>query len=48
MPSFIGDDDEIQHDEASLKAPAEAGTRADLIQTGLSFPWETCTDPFQH
>jgi hypothetical protein len=37
LPSFIGDDDEIQHDEASVKAPVEAGTPADLIQTGLSF-----------
>jgi len=36
-PSFIGDDDEIQHDEASVKATVEAGTPADLIQTGLSF-----------
>jgi len=37
VPSFIGDDDEIQHDEASVKAPVEAGAPADLIQTGLSF-----------
>lgn len=37
IPSFIGDDDEIQHDEASVKAPVEADAPADLIQTGLSF-----------
>lgn len=37
IPSFIGDDDEIQHDETVVKAPAEAGAQADLIQTGLSF-----------
>jgi len=35
--SFIGDDDEIQHEEATEKTPVEAGTPADLIQTGLSF-----------
>jgi hypothetical protein len=37
IPSLIGDDDEIQHDEASLKVPEVVGTPADLIQTGLSF-----------
>ncbi len=42
-PSFIGDDDETEHEElnekaeASEKSHAEAGTPADLIQTGLSF-----------
>jgi SNF2 family DNA or RNA helicase len=36
-PFFIGDDDEIQHEEATEKTPVEAGTPADLIQTGLSF-----------
>ncbi len=37
IPSFIGDDDVTQQGEASEKAPVEAGTPADLIQTGLSF-----------
>ncbi len=37
IPSFIGDDDVIQHDETSVKVPAEASAQADLIQTGLSF-----------
>lgn len=37
QPSFIGDDDEIQHEEVTEKTPVEAGTPADLIQTGLSF-----------
>lgn len=37
MPSFIGDDDEIQKEKVPEKAQAEAGTPADLIQTGLSF-----------
>jgi SNF2 family DNA or RNA helicase len=37
IPSFIGDDDITQQGEASKKAPVEAGTPADLIQTGLSF-----------
>ena len=36
-PSFIGDDDEVQHDEETEKTPVETGTPADLIQTGLSF-----------
>ena len=36
-PSFIGDDDEIQPEESSVKTPVEAGGPADLIQTGLSF-----------
>jgi hypothetical protein len=36
--SFIGDDDEIQHEEATEKTPVEvAAGPADLIQTGLSF-----------
>jgi len=37
VPSFIGDDDEIQPEEVTEKAPVEAATPADLIQTGLSF-----------
>ena len=37
VPSFIGDDDEIQHGEATEKTPVKAATPADLIQTGLSF-----------
>ena len=37
VPSFIGDDDEIQHGEATEKTPVKATTPADLIQTGLSF-----------
>jgi len=37
IQSFIGDDDEIQQQEVSEKAPVAAGTPADLIQTGLSF-----------
>jgi len=35
--SFLGDDDVIQQDEATEKAQVEAGTPADLIQTGISF-----------
>jgi SNF2 family DNA or RNA helicase len=37
VPSFIGDDDEIQHEEATEKAQVETYTPDDLIQTGLSF-----------
>jgi SNF2 family DNA or RNA helicase len=37
MPSFIGDDDEVQHDEPDKKPRVETGSPADLIQTGLSF-----------
>jgi len=37
IPSFLGDDDEIQPEEAGEKTPAGQGTPADLIQTGLSF-----------
>ena len=37
IPSFLGDDDEIPHEEASEKVTPEAGTPNDLIQTGLSF-----------
>lgn len=37
IPSFLGDDDEILHEEASEKVTPEAGTPNDLIQTGLSF-----------
>ena len=37
IQSFIGDDDEIQQQEVSEKAHVEAGTPADLIQTGLLF-----------
>jgi hypothetical protein len=37
IPSFIGDDDEIQNEETTEKTPVKAGTPEDLIQTGLSF-----------
>jgi SNF2 family DNA or RNA helicase len=36
-PVFIGDDDEIQHEKLPEEVPSQAGTPADLIQTGLSF-----------
>jgi len=36
-PAFIGDDDEIQQEKLLDKVLPEAGTPADLIQTGLSF-----------
>ncbi len=37
ISSFIGDDDEIPQEKATEKTSVDAGTPADLIQTGLSF-----------